>query len=135
MEVRMTKLPMVRAVVLWTALVGLSACAGGLSAPQLRIENRGEVDIVNLRVLFPEGEVFFGDVAAGETTAYRPVPNGVYGYAAYRFDVDGETVTQPVIDWVGELPMQGTAFTYVVEADSSQPAIFSIQLVEVVRDA
>jgi hypothetical protein len=62
------------------------------------------------------------------------VPKGVYGYAAYRHDLNGETVTQPVIDWVGESPMEGTAFTYTLSLDPSQPALAQIQLLNVVRD-
>ncbi len=69
------------------------------------------------------------------TTEYRTVPSGVYGYAAYRFDANGVTVTQPVIDWVGEQPMEGQAFTYIIELDPSLPSLQWIQLVEVNPDS
>ena len=59
---------------------------------------------------------------------------GVYRYAAYRFQAGGETVTQPVIDWVGEEPMPGEAFTYVLEYGRSRPLLQRIQLVDVVQE-
>jgi hypothetical protein len=62
------------------------------------------------------------------------VPNGVFGYAAYRLDVDGDIVTQPVIDWVGERPMEGRAFTYTIDVDPRRPRFQIIRLVRVTRD-
>lgn len=66
--------------------------------PRLRITNSSAVGARKLSVLFPMDQVEFGDVAPGATTAYRHVPNGVYRYAAYRLEVDGQTVTVPVLD-------------------------------------
>ena len=80
-------------------------------------------------MLFPEDQVAFGDIAAGETSPYREVAHGVYSYAAYRLEVDGGLVTQPVIDWVGEVPMDGESFTYALLVDSR-----SVDLVSVTRD-
>jgi hypothetical protein len=79
-------------------------------------------------------EVAFGDVASGATTSYRPVPNGVYRYAAYRLELDGRTITQPVIDWVGEVPMDGTSFTYTIALDPDRPPLQIVRLVAVTRD-
>ena len=74
------------------------------------------------------------DVPAGQTTDYQPAPNGVYNYAAYEFEVNGETQMQPVIDWVGESPRPGQSYTYVIELDASQPAMQQIKLIEVLAD-
>jgi len=111
------------------ALLILTACGWGSDSAQLRITNVGSTPIRNLTVLFPEDQVAFGDVAVGETTAYREVSQGVYSYAAYRIEVDGELVTQPVIDWVGEAPMDGESFTYALAAVDHR-----VDLVIVTRD-
>lgn len=103
------------------------------SGPRLRITNSGEHDIPNLTVLFPDQEIAFGDVAAGATTEYQPAPGGVYNYGAYRYEIDGETVTQPVIDWVGETPKQGS-FTYVIEYSPDRPQMQQITLVDVLAE-
>jgi hypothetical protein len=101
---------------------------------RLRITNGGEMSVEDLTVLFPEDEIRFGDIVAGGSTEYQAVPNGVYGYAAYRFRVDGETVLQPVIDWVGEVPLEGDSFTYVIDFDSSRSQWEMVRLLEVTRD-
>ena len=88
----------------------------------------------SLTVLFPDSQTAFGDVAVGATTAYRTVARGVFRYAAYRLDIDGEIVTQPVIDWVGESPMEGRSFTYTIDVDFRRPRLQTIQLVRVMRE-
>jgi hypothetical protein len=94
----------------------LAACGVGSDSARLRITNVGDMPIRNLTVLFPEDQVHFGDVAVGETSRYVDVPHGVYHYAAYRLEIDGALITQPVIDWVGEEQMQGESFTYSLAA-------------------
>ena len=138
----------------WVRLIGLSSllCLGACDeaalpsptpapspspAPQsasLRILNSGPSPLRNLTVLFPESQTPFGDVAVGAVTTYRTVERGVFRYAAYRLEIDGEVVTQPVIDWVGEVPMEGRAFTYTLDVDVRRPRLQTIQLLRVMRD-
>jgi hypothetical protein len=87
---------------------------------------------MKLIVRFPEVEALFGDVPAGVTTHYVPIPYGVFSYAAYRLEVNGQMISQPVIDWVGEQPMDGRAFTYTIEVDVSQSR--PVRLMSVTRD-
>lgn len=89
--------------------------------PQLRIMNASEFVLERVVVIFPQERVMFGPVAAGETTAYQPVSNGVYGYAAYEMTFDGRTIKQDVLDWMGEKPLNGSAFTYVLSVDPQRP--------------
>jgi len=103
---------------------------------RLRVVNTGGEDIEDLTVLSPKGRIEFGDVPAGSTTAYREAPDGVFGYAAFRLEIDGQLVTQPVIDWVGELPMVGKSFTYKLElVPSPYPSVrLMVRQVEVTVD-
>jgi hypothetical protein len=123
---------------LLTLSILLTGCASTASptppAPRLRIINSGTQDIKNLTVWFPEDEIEFGDIPAGATTPYKHVPHGVYHYAAYRLDINGENVTQPVIDWVGEEPMPGESFTYTLDFDANRPQLQPIQLTNVTQD-
>jgi hypothetical protein len=105
---------------------------------QLRIENAGSQEVRGLTVLFPgptadspARRIEFGDIAAGQTSAYRDVPGGVYRYAAYEYTLDGRLVQQSVIDWIGESPMQGTKFTYRLALDPTKEQGEQIQLIEV----
>jgi hypothetical protein len=102
---------------------------------QLRITNAGSYAITNLVVRFPDDRISFGDVPVGETTEYKEVPNGVFNYAAYEYEVDGEVRYQTVIDWMGETPMEGSAFTYTINFDPERFATNdSVQLLEVKTD-
>jgi hypothetical protein len=116
--------------------LAFSACNSEAEQVQrLRINNSGSIPIQNLVVRFPHDNIAFGDVPAGTTTDYKEVPNGVYRYAAYQFEFDGETLTQPVIDWLGEDPMSGTSFTYTLDFDPDRVNTGDrIRLVDVKND-
>jgi len=118
------------------AVVAIGALAGCSSSDsdRLRVTNGGTAPIVGLTVRFPEESVFFGDIAPGSTTGYRELDKGVYGYAAYSLEIDGALVTQPVIDWVGEEPLEGQAFTYVLEVNPLGEPFMIVSLVQVTRD-
>ena len=89
--------------------------ASGLFSPSLlRIENLGSSDLQDLTVRFPRGRVEFGDVPAGQISGYRFVFGGVYQYAAYEGTVDGERIHNPVVDWVGEVPLLPGSYIYVL---------------------
>jgi hypothetical protein len=83
-----------------------------------------------VRVVFPDTSLFFGAVPVGATTDYHPAPGGVYSQAAFHFTHEGNSVSQPVDDWVGEVPMKGHRFTYnvrlVTTAEGPGIAIVSI---------
>jgi hypothetical protein len=96
--------------------------------------NGGRVTIQDLVVQFPSSSITVGSVAAGATTGYAPAPKGVYSYAAYRFVAGGVTINQPVVDWVGEQPLEGTKFTYTVAQATAPSGGPRIQLLQVTRD-
>lgn len=87
---------------------------------KLRIINQSDLLLHNLVIVFPDERIEFGDVAGGTTTDYRYVPQGVYSYAAYNVEVNGQSYEQPVIDWVGETPLQGENFTYIIDVDPAR---------------
>ena len=103
---------------------------------RLRIINQGTIPLYDMVVIFPDERIKFGDVPAGATTGYQTFSRGVYRYAAYNVEVEGQKYKQPVVDWIGEAPMQGEAFTYVVETDPRRWTTEGqvIRLVKVVED-
>ena len=111
------------------AVVLLAACGSDLEPTRLRVANVGAVPIRDLTVMFPDEQVGFGDVPAGATTGYEDFRHGVYSYAAYRFEIDGALISQPVIDWVGEEPLPGEAFTYSLALEGGR-----LELVGVTSD-
>jgi hypothetical protein len=107
-------------VLLLTAcsVISLSGCNSQSSeVPRLRVINTGAFPIHSLVVIFPEDRIEFGDIPAGAATEYKDVPHGVFSYAAYQFEVDGQVVELAVLDWVGEKPMSGISFTCEVNFD------------------
>jgi hypothetical protein len=110
-------------------------------AHELRIANAGDEDIQRLIVLFPDTDpsatarIEFGEVASGETTEYVAVPGGVYRYAAYEYTLDGQTVHQPVMDWVGEVPLEASRFTYQISLDTARVRGDQMRLIDVVEEA
>ncbi len=131
------------AVMLVLAALILSACRSVSPAAnqRLRIVNSGNADIQALTVLFPgpsadalATRVRFGDISAGQMTGYQDVPGGVYQYAAYEYTLKGQTVTQPVTDWVGERPMPGRQFTYRIACDPQERPGGQIKLEQVIVD-
>ena len=115
-----------------------AACDATPSGPgetaTLRVVNQGPHAIQGLALLFPQERVAFGDVAAGQTTPDRPVTRGVYRYAAFAYQVNGTERVQPVIDWVGESPMAGQAFTYTIAVADTSTSNLPVTIVSVVRD-
>jgi hypothetical protein len=105
-------------LVLNTTLGGCTSQSAQVS--QLRIVNSGSYAINNLTVRFPEDRISFGDIPTGETTEYKDVPNGVFRYAAYEYELDGQIITQPVIDWMGENPRSRKLFTYTIDFDPNR---------------
>lgn len=101
---------------------------------RLRIRNTSEHDLINLVVMFPDTRLEFGDVPAGETSEYLDAPNGVYAYAAYEYDLNGEKQIQYVIDWVGEEPDLQGDFTYVVDFDPERSQGMAIQPIETIAE-
>lgn len=125
-------------IFLLTALcaIVLSSCnSRSVEVPSLRITSNGSVPIKNLVVQFPHDRIEFGDVPAGTTTEYKEASNGVFSYAAYQFEVDGQTVTEPALDWIGESPMSGILFTYTIDFDPNRTNTGDrIRLIEVKND-
>lgn len=105
-------------------IAALTGCgnAGAAETPEpaespgarLRVTNTSDVALEELVVIFPEDRVTFSNVAPGATTEYIVVPHGVYSYAAYEIKVEGETLQQPVMDWMGATPVTSGDFTYVL---------------------
>lgn len=128
-----------RAVCLIIFLVVLVISIVGCTSPtptvqRLRVTNSGKIAITNLSILFPEDDIHFGNISPSTTTDYQDIPNGIYGYAAYRFELDGQMVIQPVTDWVGEVPLDGDTFTYVINFNSNRNQGEMVKLLEVKKD-
>ena len=82
----------------------------------LRVTNASDNDFQSVFVSFPQGDAEFGAVAAGEVTAYRELP-GAYHYGYVEVVAEGDTLRMMPIDYVGEKPLQGGRYTFVLDVD------------------
>ncbi len=114
--------------------VGAQGAQPATQFPTLRVTNNGFRSIEGLVVIFPDERVVFGNVAPGATTTYQAVSKGVFRYAAYEHRVGARTINQPAIDWVGEVPMPGEAFTYSILAFDDPRVGMTILLLSTTRD-
>ncbi|MHB8114658.1 MAG: hypothetical protein ACYDHA_14545 [Bellilinea sp.] len=131
---RRRKLILLCLTILFTISITLNGCIKKSATPRLRLINDGTYLITDLKIVFPKDQLEFGDIKAGAITEYKDVPNGVYRYAAYKYQLNGKEITQPVIDWVGETPLEGISFTYTIAYDPNRPQGQAIQLLEVTKD-
>jgi len=125
----------VGAVVVALSVAGCGILSPSASGTRLRLINAGSSSVRDLVILFPKDRIDFGDLPSGATSAYQSIPNGVFRYAAFRGGVDGVAINQPVIDWVGEEPLEGDAFTYTIDVVRSPTGNLAIRLIGVSRDS
>jgi hypothetical protein len=116
-----------RVCVAMVSVLALCSCAEPGSAPpvgeptysasRIRVVNDSTEELRDLRLVFPQEEVGLGDVAPGAASGYVEVAQGVYNYSAFRHLRGGESVVQPVIDFVGEIPLPIDDYTYLLGVD------------------
>jgi hypothetical protein len=117
----------VRASAALLAALAVCSCAQpGIAPPvdepsstvsRIRVVNDSTEGLRDLDLMFPQEAVAIGDVAAGAASDYVEVARGVYNYSAFRFLRGGESVVQPVIDFVGERPLPIDDYTYLLGVD------------------
>jgi hypothetical protein len=62
------------------------------------------------------------------------MPGGIFRYAAFRYQHGGRFLGQPVIDWVGEVPLMVGFYTYELSVQQSSGIALIIQITNVVHD-
>lgn len=88
---------------------------------QLRLLNNTGVDIANVTVLAPGGEIAFGALGVGQTSEAR-IPSGeLHRYAGLDITlVDGRYNAFIPADYVGEVPLAPGEYTYVLSTLTGQ---------------
>lgn len=109
-----------RSFLLFVALIiggcGLANSVENGGAVLLRVTNVSETDFESVFVSFPQGDADFGEVAAGEITSYHELP-GAYHYGYVEVVAEGDTLRMMPIDYVGEKPLEGGRYTFVLDIE------------------
>src|SRR5687767_7260703 len=92
-------------------LAGLAGCSSSteVGSTQIRIRNATHVALEDVVV----GDKTYGDIAPGEVSDYQPWAQA-YRYAYVSLKADGKPMVIQPIDFVGETPLGGGRFTYVL---------------------
>jgi hypothetical protein len=97
--------------------LAVSACTNPFASPgtvYVRVENATAYTLQDVVVGFPSGTERYGSLAAGERSAFRRVGRA-YGYAYVEVRVEGRTLVQQPIDYVGESLLEPGRYTYVLD--------------------
>ena len=105
-------------MILFVALACLSACSkeNHQGDIQIRLSNISEYDFENIRVNTSTGDVSYGFLESGESSAYKSFELA-YRYAFIELSADGNTYTLQPIDYVGETPLDKGAYTYQLDLE------------------
>lgn len=101
------------------AAIGVAALVGCRMDGQVRIENASPYDLTDV---FVAGQPF-GDIAAGETSAYHDV-TFTFRYAAMKMYVDGRYVTAQSLNYGAD------RFTYVLDVADLEKGHLDIEIVK-----
>jgi len=109
----------------------LTACSkdniSGQSGPEIRLSNSSQQNFKNVIVNTGTGEVNFGDLDAGEKTAYKKFSKA-YSYAFIKLEIDGKAYTIQPIDYVGETPLKDGRYAYQISVNGTQGQYSNLDL-------
>ncbi len=86
---------------------------------QIRVANVSDFDYKNIMINVGSGNNFFEDLDAGQTSNYQ-VFDYAYWYGNVGLNIDGDTFSIQIIDYVGETPLSNGKYTFEINANNSQ---------------
>jgi hypothetical protein len=92
---------------------------------EVRVRNGSSHNLDEVSLFLPRGTLSYSDLQPGEETSYSQVSKA-YDYASAEVVIGQDTARIQVIDYVGETPLGGGRYTYIVRVFEGQP--FSIGL-------
>ncbi len=87
---------------------------------EVRVRNGSDLNLDEAALFLPGVTLEFLDLEAGETTPYSEVQKA-YDYASAQVVVGQDTARIQVIDYVGETPLKGGRYTYILRVFPGNP--------------
>jgi hypothetical protein len=100
---------------------------------EIRIENRSDVSMENVRVGFSSQTEDYGTIAAREVTEYRNVRKA-YRYARSEATVEGKPAVLQPMDFSGEKELKAGKYTYVLKVNRKATSEFTKLRLECRKD-
>jgi hypothetical protein len=91
---------------------------------EIRVANHSNVPIEEVRIGFPSQTEEYGTILPKGVTEYRVVKKA-YRYAQLAARIDGEEVVIQPFDYVGEKPLKGGKYTYVLTINKKATTKFN----------
>ena len=107
----------------------LAVAAGGISGcgivdldgdVEVRVRNGSSFVLDEARLLLPRGTLSYSDLQPGQETAYSVVSKA-YHHASAEVVIGADTARLHVIDYVGETPLDGGRYTYIMRVRGEAP--------------
>ena len=98
---------------IWLSLFTILLYFTGSADPEIRIANRSNVPIEQVRIDFPSQTEEYGTIPPRGVTEYRVVKIA-YRYARITARVRGEEALLQPIDYVGEKRLRGGKYAYLL---------------------
>ena len=105
----------------------------GSADPEIRVANRSNVPIEQVRIQFPSQTEEYGTIPPQGVTEYRVVKLA-YRYARIEAKVRGEEVLLQPIDYVGEKQLRGGKYTYVLTVNEKATSKYTRLKLELRKD-
>ena len=112
----------VRVLILAAVMVFSTASCDTLTfsgSPEIRIENGSAVSYDVASYWAGNDLLTYQDLAPGESSPYVTGSGDVYGFTTSTVVIASDTLHIQVIDYVGETPLSGGRYTYVLTAESN----------------
>lgn len=110
------------AVAAWTAGCGILDLDGDV---EVRVRNGSSLLLDEVSLFLPQSTLSYSGLQPGEESSYSQVSKA-YHYASAEVVVGADTARLQVVDYVGETPLDGGRYTYILRVLEGQP--FSISL-------
>ncbi|MDR8393688.1 hypothetical protein NC796_21215 [Aliifodinibius sp. S!AR15-10] len=101
----------ITSILLITLMAGCDTTSSIESDVLIRIQNNSSYTLNDLKVVFPEDEVAYGDVSGGKKSGYEQVIKA-YRYAYIETVVREKKLVLQPIDYVGESLLDHGRYTY-----------------------
>lgn len=116
-------------IVLILASVSLKAWGD----PQIRVANRSNVPLENVRIRFPSQTEHYGTIPPDGVTEYRAIKRA-YSTPYVEATVAGEQAILRPIDHVGDKLLQGGRYTYALTVNPQAQSAYDRLRFEFVRE-
>ena len=115
--------PWLKRTIVWVGIVSMGTGCGVLGLEdevEIRVRNGSNLMVDEAVLYLPSQVLEYSNLDVGEATPYSQVQKAYY-YASAQVVVGQDTARIQVIDYVGETPLKGGRYTYILRVFPGTP--------------